>query len=125
SIPVPGGTLARDGEALRLTASGTCVASEDWNRTWRVPLGGTALFEVTADCAAWRLEVTIYRTDTDAQYAIGMCPAWDSPGGYAKHQGKVCTSAVDPTTEQILTLTGQSSTAGGITFRAGTVELLR
>ncbi|MFO7303868.1 MAG: hypothetical protein DIU54_015800, partial [Acidobacteriota bacterium] len=121
----PGGTLARDGDALRLTASGTCAPSGEWNRKWRVRLGGTELFEVEADCAVWRLEVTIYRTDTDAQYAIGMFHAWNPSGGYANHQGKVGTSAVDLTTEQILTLTGQTSAAGGITFRAGTVELLR
>lgn len=57
---------------------------------------------------------------------VGYDTGPDPAGGWFDELGKVGTGAVDLTTAQTLTLTGQDADGeeNGITFRAGTVELL-
>lgn len=122
SYSLPAGTLASDGQAVRITAFGTFAANAN-TKTINLKFGGTTLrqFSSTFNNQTWVMTGEVFRTGATAQFGTvrGQTGATSAPAVLTT-PGATLANAVT------IELTGQNGTAsdGDIVFRSAVVEFL-
>lgn len=120
SYSLPAGTLASDGQAIRITAFGD-TASNTNSKTIRLKFGGTTLAtRVSATSGSnWYVRATVFRTGATAQ----QCPV----DAYFTSLGIGVPTASETLADAVtIAVTGTNGTAsaGDVVFRGAIVEFL-
>lgn len=120
SYPLPAGTLASDGQAVRIKAWGTTAANGN-TKSVALKFGATSLRTASTSTsgAAWVLDAVVARTGAAAQTASATS-TFNVTGTAVTTPGETLSGAVT------IAVTGTNGTAsaGDITFSGAIVELL-
>jgi hypothetical protein len=128
---LPAGTLARDGDTVKVWAAGTLAGDTDsktvnlfWNGT-----GGTLMASHTQNSNSlvfWELEATITRIASNSQRISGIGHFYQAASHAAEAQRFILTTAAVTDTAAIdIVVQGDGVNSGDIVFEAGRVEICR
>lgn len=119
-----GGTLAANGQALRITAWGTFAANAN-NKRARLYFGATAVADtgvIAQNGGSWRLEALVVRTGATTQKASGMAASSDAATLGAKHTAS--TPAETLASNVTIKTTGEATSNDDVQCQALLVELI-
>lgn len=111
SFTLPANSLAVDGQAIRVVASGTMVGSTR-SRTIKLYLGATVLATLTTAVATvthWAIEATIVRTAAGAQRVLVFVSAGSGTADTVSFTNNAAT-AISLSADAIIKVTGQVGT---------------
>lgn len=121
---LPASALPGNGQSLRIKAHGTWASNNNTKRL-RAYFDSTLLFDTTGQSynnGTWSLDITIYRTGTDAGKTVAVYRNEDGSVGQSVLVRNAAISSLAWTSARIIKLTGEATANDDVTQQGMTVE---